>query len=468
MNDILGPANAANTVTQRPAETRVFGSNDSWFQDCSSPSANDGTRVMAAWLNGIIAQLRKGVRVNGNLAAGGPVVAEDNSDAMFANAIQYLIQRNQPNYADDIGTANNLVVNLSPVPQELKKGQVVVTTVKFTNSGPTVLNLNGSGNAPVVRSDGSALAFADILAGSMQAFGWDGSRWQLLWMQRQPGSPIYLQAAQDYYVSNSGSDANTGLSLGAAWATLQHAMSVLARFNLNGFNVHVHVSDGNYAALSCAMLAGSGYVYWVGNHSAPANCVITGVNVSALTITNCGQAHQFDGFTVTAGGTYGASGPLDGMNGVQVSGAGTSTTLTNFNWGTCSGSHLAASQACVVTYAGAMYVSGSPQGNNPMMTSGWHVFCVDGAIIQQPSLTSVTLAILVSVVCGNGGGWVQCATLAFCQIVYASISANGGATVTGQRFNVLNWAVISVAGSGDNHYPGSIAGSRGGGTGIYG
>ncbi|WP_202812176.1 hypothetical protein, partial [Staphylococcus aureus] len=72
----------------------------------------------------------------------GPVVAEDNSDAMFANAMQYLIQRGQTNYADDTGTANNLVVNLSPAPQELKKGQIVVTTVKFTNSGPTGLNLN--------------------------------------------------------------------------------------------------------------------------------------------------------------------------------------------------------------------------------------------------------------------------------------------------------------------------------------
>lgn len=466
MNDILGPANAANTVTQRPAETRVFGSNDSWFQDCSSASANDGTRVMAAWLNGIIVQLRKGVRVNGNLASGtGPVVAEDNSDAMFANAMQYLIQRGQTNYADDTGTANNLVVNLSPAPQELKKGQIVVTTVKFTNSGPTVLNLNGSGNAPVVRSDGSSLAFADIVAGSMQAFGWDGSRWQLLWMQRQPGSPIYLQAAQDYYVSNSGSDANTGLSLATAWATLQHAMSVLTRFNLNGFNVHVHVSDGNYAALSCATMAGSGYVYWVGNHANPSNCVVTGVNVTAISITNCGSAHQFDGFTVTAGGTFAGSGAQDGMNGVQVSGAGTQTSLTNFNWGTCNGSHLAVSQAAVVSYAGAMIVSGSPQGGNPMMTSGWHVYCVDGAIIQIPSLSSVSLTITASIVCGNGGGWVECVTSAFVQIVYTSIT-NGGA-VTGQKFYVSNWATISVVGSGVNHYPGSVAGTATP-TGIYG
>lgn len=461
MTDILGPANAANTVTTRPAETRVFGNNDSWFQDCSSLAANDGTRVMAAWLNSIIAQLRTGTRINGNLAGGGPVVAESNADAMFANAMQYLVQRNQPNYADDQGTANNLVVNLSPAAQELKKGQIVVTTVKVTNSGPAVLNLNGLGNQPIVRSDGSALNFADMLGGSLQAFGWDGAHWQLLWMQRQPGSPIYLQAAQDYYVSNSGSDANNGLSSGAAWATLQHAMTVLARFNLNGFNVQVHVADGNYAALRCSMMSGSGYVYWIGNHNTPQNCVIAGVNTSALTIINCGQAHQFDGFSVGATGGFVG----DGMNGVQVAGAGTSTTLTNFNWGTCNGSHLALSQAAVVTYAGAMSVSGSPQGGNPVMGSGWHIYCVDGAIIQQPSLTTVSLTILASIVCGNGGGWVECSTLAFAQIVYNSIT-NGGA-VTGQKFYVSSYAVISVSGSGINHYPGSIPGTATP-TGTYG
>ncbi|WP_316191601.1 MULTISPECIES: hypothetical protein [unclassified Bradyrhizobium] len=465
MTDILGPSNAPNTVTARPAETRVFGLDDTWFQDCSGPSANDGTRVMAAWLNAIIAQLRVTTRANGNLLAGGPVVAENNSDQMFANAIQYLIQRGQPNYADDTGAANHLVVDLYPAPKELKKGQVVVATVKVTNSGPSWLTLNGLGEKQIVRADGSALSFADMIGGSLQAFGWDGNRWQLLWMQRQPGAPIYLQAAQDYYVSNSGSDANDGLTAGTAWATLQHAMNFITRFNLNGFNISIHVANGTYAALRCQMMAGSGFVFWIGNHANPQSCVVAGVNVTAISVVNCGQAHQFDGFSVTAGGSFGGSGAQDGMNGVQVSGAGTSTTLTNFNWGTCNGSHLGVSQAAVVTYAGAMSVSGSPQGGNPMMTSGWHVYCVNSAIIQQPSLTSVSLTILAAIVCGNGGGWVECAGNSLVQIVYSSI-INGGA-VTGTRFYVANYAVISVVGAGDNHYPGSVAGTRGP-NGTYG
>jgi hypothetical protein len=152
------------------------------------------------------------------------------------------------------------------------------------------------------------------------------------------------------------------------------------------------------------------------------------------------------------------------MNGIEVSGAGTSVQLQDINWGTCNGSHLALSQNAVVSYGGNMVVSGAAQGANPGMTAGWHVFCVDGAIIQQPSLTSVNLTITTPIAMGNGGGWVLGATIAFTQIVYASIT--GGANVTGMKFYAGQFSVVSVAGAGINHYPGNIAGVIAGG--VYG
>ena len=42
MTDIVGPANAPNAVTARPADTRSFGALDSWFKDCTSALSNDG------------------------------------------------------------------------------------------------------------------------------------------------------------------------------------------------------------------------------------------------------------------------------------------------------------------------------------------------------------------------------------------------------------------------------------------
>lgn len=80
--DLQGPSsNTPNVVTTQPSDTRVFGASDTFFKDCSSPSANDGTPVSAGWLNGVLQQLRRAIRGMG--------VTEDNADDdMLLKAIQ--------------------------------------------------------------------------------------------------------------------------------------------------------------------------------------------------------------------------------------------------------------------------------------------------------------------------------------------------------------------------------------------
>ena len=80
MPDILGPANAANSVTTDPGESRSFGGTDSWFKDCSNPSAVDGTALQAAFLNGLLRQLRTAIRDAG--------VTEDNATTMLRDAFR--------------------------------------------------------------------------------------------------------------------------------------------------------------------------------------------------------------------------------------------------------------------------------------------------------------------------------------------------------------------------------------------
>src|SRR5262245_49422484 len=46
-----------------------------------------------------------------------------------------------------------------------------------------------------------------------------------------------------YYVSNSGSDSNSGTSLSSAWATIGHALSA---FTLGSNGAVIHVQAGNY------------------------------------------------------------------------------------------------------------------------------------------------------------------------------------------------------------------------------
>lgn len=81
MTDLLGPASALNAVTSRPNDTRIFGPDDTWFKDCSSPTTQDGTRIEADWLNGILAQLRTAI-----VGMGIPIDNAD--DAMLLKAIQ--------------------------------------------------------------------------------------------------------------------------------------------------------------------------------------------------------------------------------------------------------------------------------------------------------------------------------------------------------------------------------------------
>lgn len=80
--DLLGPgSNATNVTTARPTESRAFGTIDTWFQDCTTPSAGDGTRVPSAWLNAIKAQIVQAIRQSG--------VTQDNADdLMLWKAIQ--------------------------------------------------------------------------------------------------------------------------------------------------------------------------------------------------------------------------------------------------------------------------------------------------------------------------------------------------------------------------------------------
>ncbi|WP_315768204.1 hypothetical protein [Bradyrhizobium sp. SZCCHNR2012] len=458
--DLFGPTLGAGGVTARPSETRSFTATDTFFKDCSSLDADDGTEFDAAWFNQVLGVLRSLARGNGKSGGGVDIITQDNADDLILlKSVQQLIQRNQPKFALDSGTANHVVVALSPAPIEYKNGMIVEAIVANPNTGPTDINVNGLGVIPVVRPDGTPVQQGDLLGGQFQAFGIYNGKAQLVWSQKMPGAPIYLQASRDFYVANTGSDANDGSS-GAPWATLQKAANYITRFNLNGFNINVHVADGTYAGVSLPAMAGSGSVNWIGNHGAPGNCIIAGNGVSAIAAQNCGRAHTFDGFRLSTSGTYTG----DPMCGANVAGAGTAVLLTNIDWGVCSGYHLAVTQAAVVTYAGNMIASGPSQGANPQATQGWHCYCGDGGIVQVPSLSNVTLTIPSPITMGNGGGWVEVFYNGFSQIVYGSIT--GGGNVTGQKFRVQN-AICSVAGNGDNHYPGNIPGVRAPSTNGY-
>lgn len=181
MADILGPASAPNSVTERPVELRAFGMLDTWFRDCSSPASEDGTDIQANWLNGVVAALRALWRVNGKKADNvTPVNAEvGTDDAGLAAAMLHLLQRAQQSYAVDAGAANALVVTLAPAPAEIKAGMHLRVKVAATNTAAATIAVNGAAAAPIKHPDGSALSADDLIAGGVAWLVFDGAAWQL-------------------------------------------------------------------------------------------------------------------------------------------------------------------------------------------------------------------------------------------------------------------------------------------------
>jgi len=99
------------------------------------------------------------------------------------------VQNDRVNYGIDIGTVNNMVVNITPTPDTLVAGLKVFILCKNANTGTTFLNLNGLGNI-VVKTQ----ALANLPAGTTTVNGiflfiYDGTQWQILIGTAATGGP---------------------------------------------------------------------------------------------------------------------------------------------------------------------------------------------------------------------------------------------------------------------------------------
>jgi hypothetical protein len=181
MTDAFGPANAANSVTAEPADTRVFGANDTWFQDCS-PGQQNGTAYGASFFNFMLAMLRGAVR-------GMNIPVNNANTSMLLQAIQ----ATRAPYAADTGTTpGQLVVDVNQPGFQLIVGVTRIWVMPaFTIPGPstiaTRLTLNNSagpttsfGNIVISRQDGTGgLNAYDMVAGGIYELIYDGREFQL-------------------------------------------------------------------------------------------------------------------------------------------------------------------------------------------------------------------------------------------------------------------------------------------------
>lgn len=166
--DLFGPTVGAAGVTTRPTETRSFGAADTFFNDCSSQTADDGTEYQAAFFNAVLANWRSLGRGNGQTAGAVDVVTQDNSDdSLILKAVQYLIQRGVPNAAVDTGTSGHVVAAFSPAVVEHKFGTRLSVKILNTNPGDTDFAPNTLSALPIKRIGGVSLQPADLQSGGI-------------------------------------------------------------------------------------------------------------------------------------------------------------------------------------------------------------------------------------------------------------------------------------------------------------
>lgn len=431
MTDIIGPADAPNFTTSRPADDRTIGATDTWMKDCTGPTANDGTKVKAAWLNAVIGLCRSLIRGNGNTGAGPAVVTEDNADDMALRAIQHLIQRGQTLYGVDSGSANALVVSLTPALAEYKAGTKLRIKAANNNTNIATLNVNALGAKSVVRRDGTALLSGDIIAGAVQDYVYDGTKFQMPGASAKPIPSANLDLYVNTTLGNDANDGGANLS-GRALKTIQAAVTKAFGYEPSQFTITIHVADGTYAeSISTPSIPGPSIII-DGNVTTPANVLISSSSGSCFTVRGPNAA-------IVKNLKYSCSDA--GSAGLAAEGAG--ATLQNLN--TESGAVVG--WAFLATSLGNIRIGTHKFTANTGYCFGAYqnglVSLVGGSVYTIS--TTITVTAFATVVSGGG-------------IVVPAVSiptfVNAG-NVTGLKYSGRLNGVIDSQGFGGTYFPGT-------------
>ncbi|MGY8661757.1 hypothetical protein Q3C01_05230 [Bradyrhizobium sp. UFLA05-109] len=358
------------------------------------------------------------------------------------------VQGGKLNYALDAGTANAYQVTLTPAPTALRAGLVVRMKVGNAPTGPSVLNVNALGAKPMKKRGNKDIQNGDFAANDVIELVYDGAVFFLIGAD----SVTMLGASLDYYVSNSGSDTlNDGRSPGSPFATIQHAIAVTQSFNLNGYTVNIHATNGVYTGpINAPLMNGSGAVNIIGNETTPSAVQL--VSSTGTAIVFYGPGYTMAGFKVSCSGVTAGSG--DPGNGVWAHGNNGAVTLRNMEYGSVLAGQVVATDGGSVGLTGNHTISGG---------GAWHFWCQVNSLIILDPVNPPTWNIPAPVTFSGP----------FCNVTMLGVWVNkmgtitGYANVTGKKYDAEMNGIISTGGSGINHFPGTVAGTTGTG-GQYG
>jgi hypothetical protein len=278
-----------------------------------------------------------------------------------------------------------------------------------------------------------------------------------------------LQANQNYFiqtVANGGNDSNNGLTIGTAWATLQHAMNYIASaLDIGGFAIIVNIGAGSFAGFGQRSCVGGGFVVFSG--AGPASTTITeGPNDGVYNDASCWSSFVQPGATVC----------MDQL-----------TLQNNTKW------------EINFTNSNAIFIIGNPVTNVPMAVNfagngGNNVLTSYGIVVNGPSYINILSGAMTITRPAAWPGHAEWLLLYRGTIVYETctftvpgtpnysgafielfdeclITDDGGSTwtysgVTGKHYSINGSSAVDVGGS-PTYFPGDTTGTTSNGGSYY-
>jgi hypothetical protein len=247
-----------------------------------------------------------------------------------------------------------------------------------------------------------------------------------------------VSSNRTYYVATTGSDSNTGLSLGVALLTIQKAVDIISNtLSIDaGVVITIQVSNGSYTLTSGVILrpyVGPGSVQILGNTGTPGSAIIQTASATELFVSyDKNKPYFLSGFRLQA--TAGSP------TAILADGGYIQTGNLEFNTGL--GAHLYAINCGLIDVQADYAILGN---------ATIHVVAEkQGQVNYETSLT-ITLT-----------GTPAFNTFAIARtlsLVYFPGATTITGSATGKRYFSESNAVIDTEGSGSTFIPGNVAGS---------
>lgn len=377
-----------------------------------------------------------------NVVTGAGIELDGANSAQLLAAILALLGR-PVIYVPDTGTADALSGIGSPAISAYATGQLfLVNKSAAANATATpTINVGGLGAKMITKRDGAAVAIGDLSASIAFLLAYDGTNFRTLGMLPSDAriATNQLTAPRSYYVNASaGSDSNDGLTTGAAFASIQKAVTTANTFNLNGYTITINVADGAYGRVVLPPVNGSGAINLIGNTGTPYNCVLTSSAGSAVVCSSPG--YTMNGFRLACSGTV-TGDPGSGLWVINSAGV---ITMRNINWGAAIGAQATIDGGQVILGA-AQYSSGSAFSFAYVIAAG-----------KLRSESNNTPSFSVTTPLTYASCFLLLVDQALSLLLFTSIS--GAGSVTGAKYNVQSYSLLDSQGMGPSAYPGSAAG----------